>query len=47
MNWQGFIGFCVIMLSINYLGRIVELNWQAYICLMLIGIGGVIYGDAK
>ena len=42
MNWQKFIGIVMVMTGISYLAN----DWKSIICCVLIGVGGVIYGDA-
>lgn len=46
MNWQKFIGISMAVLAGSQLDKMYSLDWSGFVCIMLIGLGGVIYGDA-
>lgn len=45
MNWQKFIGISISVIGAIAIGRLTD-DWTVIALAIIIGVGGVIYGDA-
>lgn len=46
MNWQKFIGMTITLLSMHFIAKLVGHDWKILSLALLVGVGGLIYGDA-